>query len=113
MANQPKFHPALTITNVKSLIPITLDAEHDMYHSWAALFKVLVRMHDLHHHIISPTEAQEVAAYAESKAADPVLWKRLDAAMLQLQHHLNSTNSGPSIDTNILLIPPLKKESMK
>ena len=58
MADQPKFHPALTITNVKSLIPITLDAEHDMYHSWAALFKVLVRIHDLHHHIISPTEAQ-------------------------------------------------------
>lgn len=82
MANQPKFHPALTITNVKSLIPITLDAEHGMYHSWAALFKVLVRVHDLHHHIISPTEAQEVAAYAASKAADPALCKRLDAAVL-------------------------------
>ena len=63
MADQPKFHLALTITNVKSLIPIMLDAEHDMYHSSTALFKVLVRIHDLHRHIISLTEAQEVAAY--------------------------------------------------
>jgi len=82
MVDQPKFHVALTITNVKSLIPIMLDAEHGMYHSWAALFKVLVKVHDLHHHIISPTEAQEVAAYAASKAADPALCKRLDAAVL-------------------------------
>jgi len=79
MANQPKFHPALTITSVKSLIPITLDAEHGMYHSWEALFTVLVRVHDLHHHIISPTEANEVASYA----ANPTLWKRLDAAVLR------------------------------
>jgi len=82
MADQPKFHHSLTITNVKSLIPITLDAEHDMYYSWATLFKVLVRVHDLHHHIISPTEAHEVAAYVASKATYPVLWKSLDAAVL-------------------------------
>ncbi|RZB71149.1 hypothetical protein D0Y65_035891 [Glycine soja] len=92
MADQPKFHPALTITNVKSLIPITLDVEHGMYHSWAALFKVLVRIHDLHHHIISPTEAQEVIAYAASKALDPTLWKRLDAAMLQWIYGTISTD---------------------
>jgi len=83
MADQPKFHPALTITNINSLIPITLDAEHGMYHSWAALFTVLVRANDLHHNIISHTEANEVAFYAASKAADPALWKCLDAAVLQ------------------------------
>jgi len=83
MADQPKFHPALTIINVKSLIPITFDAEHGMYHSWAALFKVIVRVHDLRHHVISPTEAQEIAAYAASKAADPALWKCLDVVVLQ------------------------------
>lgn len=92
MADQPKFHPALTITNVKSLIPITLDVEHGMYHSWAALFKVLVRVHDLHHHIISPTEAHDVAAYAASKVADPALWKRLDAAVLQWIYGTISTD---------------------
>jgi len=92
MVDQPKFHPALTITNVKSLIPITLDAEHGMYHSWAALFTILVRVHDLHHHIISPTEANEVASYAASKAADPTLWKRLDAAVLQWIYGTISTD---------------------
>ena len=92
MADQPKFHFALTITNVKSLIPITLDAEHGMYHYWEALFKVLVRVHDLHHHIISPTEAHDVAAYAASKVADPALWKRLDAAVLQWIYETISTD---------------------
>uniref|UniRef100_A0A803MQC8 Uncharacterized protein n=1 Tax=Chenopodium quinoa TaxID=63459 RepID=A0A803MQC8_CHEQI len=76
-----KFHPALTITNVKSLIPITLD-DQGMYHSWATLFKVLVRVHDLYHHIVPPTEATKIAAYQATKAADPALWRRLDAAVL-------------------------------
>lgn len=92
MADTPKFHPALTITNVKSLIPITLDMEHGMYHSWAALFTVLVRVHDLHHHIIPPTEESEVAAYTASKAKDPALWKRLDAAVLQWIYGTISTD---------------------
>uniref|UniRef100_A0A803M8N7 Uncharacterized protein n=1 Tax=Chenopodium quinoa TaxID=63459 RepID=A0A803M8N7_CHEQI len=38
MADTPKYHPAFAITNVKSLLPITLDTA-GMYHSWAALFK--------------------------------------------------------------------------
>uniref|UniRef100_A0A803NAP9 Uncharacterized protein n=1 Tax=Chenopodium quinoa TaxID=63459 RepID=A0A803NAP9_CHEQI len=83
MAKPTKFHPTLTITNVKTLIPFTLDVGHGMYHSWAALFKVLVRVHDLHHHIIPPTEEKEATAYAASKAANRALWKRLDAAVLQ------------------------------
>ncbi|XP_039025772.1 uncharacterized protein LOC120159200 [Hibiscus syriacus] len=87
MVSSPKFHPTLTITNVKSLIPITLDTEHDMYHSWAALFKVLVRVHDLHHHIIPPTEEEEITAYAASKAVDSALWKRLHAATTPLKGH--------------------------
>ncbi|XP_021715961.1 uncharacterized protein LOC110683861 [Chenopodium quinoa] len=80
--NTSKYHPALTITNVKSLIPITLDANHGMYHSWAALFKVLCRVHDLTHYIIPPTEAPELTAYQASKSADLAFWKRLDAAVL-------------------------------
>ncbi|XP_039012987.1 uncharacterized protein LOC120142342 [Hibiscus syriacus] len=92
MAETPKFHPALTITNVKSLVPITLDADHGMYHSWAAIFKVLVRVHDLHNHIIPPTKAKEKAAYEASMAADPALWKRLDAAVIQWIYGTISTN---------------------
>jgi len=92
MADQHKFHPALTITNVKSLIPITLDAGNVMYHNWATLFTVLVRVHDLHHHIISLMEANEVASYAASKVGDPALWKRLNVAVLQWIYGTISTN---------------------
>lgn len=87
-----KFHPALTITNVKSLIPITLDSEHDMYHSWAALFTVLVRVHDLHHHIVPPTQGNELATYNASKTADPALWNCLDAVVFQWIYGTISTN---------------------
>ncbi|XP_057548106.1 uncharacterized protein LOC130826542 [Amaranthus tricolor] len=81
MADTPKYHPAFAITNVKSLIPITLDTA-GMYHSWAALFKVLCRVHDLTNHIIPPTDATELSAYENLKSADLVYWKRLDAAVL-------------------------------
>lgn len=93
MADSTKFHPALTITNVKSLIPITLDMEHGMYHSWVSLFKVLVRVHDLHHHIIHPTEEIEAAnTYAASKVVDLSFWKRLNAAVLQWIYETISTD---------------------
>ncbi|XP_021771211.1 uncharacterized protein LOC110735345, partial [Chenopodium quinoa] len=82
MADTPKYHPAFTITNVKSLIPITLDTNHGLYHSWAALFKVLHRVHDLTFHIIPPTEPSELVAYETSKKADLAYWRRLDAAVL-------------------------------
>ncbi|CAO2827984.1 unnamed protein product [Amaranthus hypochondriacus] len=92
MADTPKFHPALAVTNVKSLIPITLDMEHGLYHSWSALFMNLVTVHDLHHHIIPPTEDADIAAYNATKAADPALWKRLDAAVLQWIYGTLSTD---------------------
>ncbi|XP_039050047.1 uncharacterized protein LOC120191122 [Hibiscus syriacus] len=92
MAETPKFHPDLTITNVKSLVPITLDADHGMYHSWATLFKVLVRVHDLYNHIIPPTEAKKKVAYEASMAADLALWKRLNATVLQWIYETISTD---------------------
>lgn len=83
MAESAKFHPALTITNVKSLVPVTLDNEQALYHSWAALFTNLTRVHDLYDHIVPPTEEPARAAYLAAKTADPAMWKRLDAAILQ------------------------------
>ncbi|XP_062104493.1 uncharacterized protein LOC133815698 [Humulus lupulus] len=81
--NKEKFHPALSITNVKSVIPITLDNETGQYHSRAALFTVQLRVHNLLDHIFPPTEEVAKAAYEKEKAADPALWKRLDTAILQ------------------------------
>lgn len=83
MGESHKFHPALSITNVKSLVPIELDNKQSMYHSWAALFTNLARVHDLSDHIIPPTEETAKAAYEKAKTADLALWRRLDAAVLQ------------------------------
>ncbi|XP_057526406.1 uncharacterized protein LOC130805638 [Amaranthus tricolor] len=83
MAETPKFHPALTITNVKSLIPITLDNEQSLYHSWATLFTNLVRVHDLYEHLVPPTKEIAKAAFQANKSADLAFWNRLDAVVLQ------------------------------
>ncbi|XP_060182925.1 uncharacterized protein LOC132612864 [Lycium barbarum] len=78
-----KFHSALSITNVKSLLPFTLDIENGPYHSWVALFKVQARGHNLMHHIIPPTEATAMAKIDALWAADPELYDRFNAAVLQ------------------------------
>jgi len=103
MSNPPKntkttkYHPALSISNVKSLIPITLDLESSQHHSWAALFKVQARVHDVLEHIIPPTEKDAITAYEKTKAADLPLWKRLDAVVLQWIYATISTDILTSI----------------
>ena len=81
MAETSKFHSALAITNVKTLIP-TLDLESGQYHSWAVSFKVHARVHNELEHIIPPTDAKEKVVYDKVKSDDLPLWKRLDAAVL-------------------------------
>ena len=87
-----KFHPALSISNVKSLIPITLDHECGLYHSWVTLFQVQARVHNLMHHIIPPTADTEKAKIADLKKADPDLFNRLDAVVLQWIYATISTD---------------------
>jgi uncharacterized membrane protein YgcG len=82
-APQPKIHTAFTITNVKSIIPITLDNDSSLYLSWSALFQVQARVHNLLDHIITPTDETEKQTAEESKKNDPGLWNRLDAVVLQ------------------------------
>ncbi|KAL6497380.1 hypothetical protein OROGR_029309 [Orobanche gracilis] len=61
MSDTTKFHPALSITNVKSFIPITLDNECGLYHTWVTLFMVQARVHNLMHHIIPLMEEKAKA----------------------------------------------------
>ncbi|XP_045831113.1 uncharacterized protein LOC123922442 [Trifolium pratense] len=88
-----KFHPALSVTNVKTLIPIMLDLESGQHHSWAALFKVQARVHDVLEHIIPPTEEKAIAAYEKAKADDLPLWKRLDAVVFVADLFQDNKNS--------------------
>ncbi|XP_056694490.1 uncharacterized protein [Spinacia oleracea] len=83
MSDTTKFHPALSINNVKSLISITLDSECEFYHSWVTLFMVQARVHNLMHHILPPTEEKDRAVVDALKTADSDLYERLDAVVLQ------------------------------
>ncbi|KAJ9547432.1 hypothetical protein OSB04_019975 [Centaurea solstitialis] len=66
------YHPALTVTNIKSFIPITLDIEKVQYASWAELFKI-------HKH----TKLQIISSPPKDATVDEALWKHLDAVVLQ------------------------------
>lgn len=83
MADKSPFHSALAVTNVKSLISISLDLETGQYHEWATLFKVQARVHNDLEHIIPPTDATELATFKASKAADLTLRNRFDSTVLQ------------------------------
>jgi len=79
----PKFHSAFAINNVKTIIPITLENDTNLYLSWFALFKVQARVHNVLDHIVSPSDEQAIKASADLKATDFDLWIRLDAVVLQ------------------------------
>ncbi|PNX58105.1 hypothetical protein L195_g059025, partial [Trifolium pratense] len=80
---KPNFHSAFAITNVKSIIPITLDNDSSLYLSWSALFQVQARVHNVLDHIIPPTDEKDQQTAEQTKNNDPNLWNRLDAVVLQ------------------------------
>ncbi|GAU37552.1 hypothetical protein TSUD_54590 [Trifolium subterraneum] len=77
------FHFAFAINNVKTIIPVTLDYDSNLYLSWSSLFKVQVRVHNVLDHIIPPSDEKAVQAAATFKASDSDLWNRLDVVVLQ------------------------------
>ncbi|KAI5383141.1 hypothetical protein KIW84_070524 [Lathyrus oleraceus] len=70
-AAKPNFHSAFAINNVKTIIPVTLENDSNLYLSWSALFKVQARVHNVLDHIIPSSDAQRVAheSYASSVSA--------------------------------------------
>ncbi|XP_071699422.1 uncharacterized protein [Rutidosis leptorrhynchoides] len=83
MADQTKFHSALSVHNIKSLIPITLEINKSHYSSWAELFEVHCRAYGVIDHIITPTPPTAPATVSDPPAVDTYLWARLDAVVLQ------------------------------
>ncbi|XP_024962979.1 uncharacterized protein LOC112503145 [Cynara cardunculus var. scolymus] len=67
------FHPALTVNNIKTFIPITLETEKVQYASWAELFKIHAMAFQVLDHIIPPWD----------DSVNPALWKSLDAIVQQ------------------------------
>nr|GEY25491.1 hypothetical protein [Tanacetum cinerariifolium] len=54
--SESKLHPAITVNQIKNLIPITLEMEKSRYASWAELFKITCRAYDLIDHITPPAK---------------------------------------------------------
>ncbi|GAU34543.1 hypothetical protein TSUD_219260 [Trifolium subterraneum] len=92
-ATQPKFHSAFVITNVKSIIPITLDNDSSLYLSWSALFQVQPHVHNVIDHIITPTNEKEKQTAEKTKKNDPGLWNRLDVFVLQWMYATDNKHS--------------------
>lgn len=83
MADNSRFHPALTVSNVKNFIPIILEMEKGQYSSWAELFKIYCRAYQVMDHIIPTPPVSSDKGKETATVRDDELWSRLDAIVLQ------------------------------
>jgi len=82
-AAKTNYHTAFSITNVKTIIPITLDNDSDLYLSWSALFTMQARDYNVLDHIIPLSEESAIKVAATITENDFDLWNRLDTVILQ------------------------------
>ncbi|XP_076887460.1 uncharacterized protein LOC143537607 [Bidens hawaiensis] len=83
-----KIHPAVTISNIKLFIPITLDNESAQYNTWWELFRIHCTVYMVDDHlkprVVGPTPSTgDKDKGASSTNPTPDQWKRLDAIVLQ------------------------------
>ncbi|XP_060195146.1 uncharacterized protein LOC132624372 [Lycium barbarum] len=84
MVDASKLHPATTVTNIKSCIPIVLDYEGSQYNNWATLFKFHCRANLVIDHILPPASSTvPPPATAAEKLATKAPWERLDDIVRQ------------------------------
>ncbi|KAD1625200.1 hypothetical protein E3N88_42530 [Mikania micrantha] len=93
MAN---LHPAVTVTDIKNFIPITLEMENALYTPWSELFKIHCTAFQVLDHILpSPPPVAPSAAAGEAPPAPPPadpIWVKLDALVLQWIYGTISTD---------------------
>ncbi|KAK9078639.1 hypothetical protein SSX86_002696 [Deinandra increscens subsp. villosa] len=78
-SSSSSLHPAVTVTNIKNFVPVTLEMDSGQYTSWAELFKIHCRAFQVLDHIIPPTTESSAARSDQ----DTELWTRLDAIVIQ------------------------------
>ncbi|KAJ9535722.1 hypothetical protein OSB04_un001122 [Centaurea solstitialis] len=82
-----KLHPAVTVSNIRTFVPITLDNEAADYNTWSELFRIhctafLVADH-LEPRRPSPTATPSTDKEKQSASPHADSWERLDAIVLQ------------------------------
>lgn len=85
MAEISKLHPATTVANIKTCIPITLDYEGTQYLSWSSLFTLHCRANLVLDHIIPSSGSSAATNDSESDKdeAAKLQWQRLDDIVRQ------------------------------
>lgn len=68
-------HPTLTVTNIKTLVPLILDIDKIQYTLWATLFRNTTKVYNVLDHIDPKVKKPE--------GIDSDLWGKLDAIVLQ------------------------------
>ncbi|XP_076954095.1 uncharacterized protein LOC143628365 [Bidens hawaiensis] len=79
-------HPAVTVSNIRNSVPITLDNESAQYITWSELFRIHCTAFLVADHLAPRRETSSSSAAArKDKAADsaPESWERLDEIVLQ------------------------------
>ncbi|XP_076956183.1 uncharacterized protein LOC143631249 [Bidens hawaiensis] len=90
---EPKLHPAVTVSNIKNFITITLDLESGQFTSWSELFKIHCKAFLVYDHLLhnEPPTATTSSSKEPSKPDAPKpntpstldSWERLDSIVLQ------------------------------
>ncbi|XP_021728756.1 uncharacterized protein LOC110695839 [Chenopodium quinoa] len=73
--SSPAFHPAYAVSNIKNLMPITLDQEESQYATWVELFRIHACAFNVLDHIDTTVD--------RPSDIDDFTWKRLDAIVKQ------------------------------
>ncbi|XP_071741111.1 uncharacterized protein [Rutidosis leptorrhynchoides] len=89
MAENNKFHPAVTVNNIKNFIPITLEMDNSKYGAWSELFKIHCKAYNVIDHITpqptsSSTSTESTINTTNTESATTTeSWDRLDVIVLQ------------------------------
>ncbi|XP_076953687.1 uncharacterized protein LOC143627851 [Bidens hawaiensis] len=78
-------HPALTVTNIRNFIPITLELENGQYTSWVERFAIPCTVFEVLGHIIEPkaTSSSTADKDKEKETSSTISLDRLDAIVKQ------------------------------
>ncbi|XP_022027046.1 uncharacterized protein LOC110928231 [Helianthus annuus] len=99
---EPKLHPALTVSNIKTYVPVILQKDSTHYTTWKTLFKVHCQIYEVLDHLAAKPAAASASTATDSDkdkasaAAAETLWKQLDAVVLQW---IYATISTPLLHT--------------
>ena len=71
MTSKTQLHPATTVSNIKSFIPVTLEMESGQYASWSELFKIHCRAFLVHDHLSPIRDPSKPATSPFDKESQP------------------------------------------